>query len=169
MTRNPDFPNRVDGQNGTAIFSEGINTSYRWYLSTNTSVLFPFGFGLSYTTFDYSDFEVIEATDSSFDVSFTLKNTGSVSGGGVPQIYIGPPSGAAQKYPGVQFAVSALAGFDSMELSRGAARRITFHISERQLSFWNHADRSWVLAKGRREVWVGTDAQTVMLKGTIEI
>ncbi|OQD86253.1 hypothetical protein PENANT_c008G07144 [Penicillium antarcticum] len=169
MTRNPDYPNRVDGQNDTAVFSEGINTSYRWYLSTNTSVLFPFGFGLSYTTFDYSDFNVIETTDSTFDVSFTLKNTGSAPGGEVPQLYIGPPSGAAQKYPGVQFAVSSLAGFDSVELSRGAARRVTFPISKRQLSFWRQVDRSWVLAEGTREVWIGTNAQSVMLKGTIEI
>lgn len=169
MTRNPRYPNRVDGVNGTAVFSEGINTSYRWYLSTNTSVLFPFGYGLSYTTFDYSDFEITGTTDSTFDVSFTLRNTGSVSGGDVPQLYIGPPSSAAQKYPGIQFAVSALAGFDSVELSRGAARRVTFPISERQLSFWNQTDRSWVLAEGTREVWIGADAQTVLLKGTIEI
>ncbi|KAJ5825343.1 Fn3-like domain-containing protein [Penicillium riverlandense] len=168
MTRNPEYPNRVDGENGTAVFSEGINTSYRWYLSTNTPVLFPFGFGLSYTTFDYSDFEITEKSDSTFDVSFILKNTGPVSGGDVPQLYIGPPFGAAQKYHGVQFAVSVLAGFDSVELSRGAARRVTFSISERQLSFWNQSDRSWVLAEGTREVWIGSDAQTVVLKGTME-
>lgn len=169
MTRNPDYPNRVDGQNGTAVFSEGINTSYRWYLSTNTSVLFPFGFGLSYTNFHYSDFEAVETADSTFDVSFTLKNTGSVNGVDVPQLYIGPPSSAAQKYPGVQFAVSALAGFDSVELSCGSSKRVTYPISKRQLSFWNQTDRSWVLAEGKREVWIGTDAQTVMLKGAIQI
>lgn len=169
MTRNPDYPNRVDGENGTAVFSEGINTSYRWYLSSRTPVLFPFGFGLSYTTFDYSNFEIIRTTDSTFDISFTLKNVGSVSGGDVPQLYIGPPSGAAQKYPGVQFAVSALAGFDSVELSRGAAKRVTFPISERQLSFWNQTDRSWTLAKGSREVWIGSDAQTRLWSGTIKI
>ncbi|KAJ5753743.1 Fn3-like domain-containing protein [Penicillium nucicola] len=169
MTRNPDYPNRVDGLNGTAVFSEGINTSYRWYLSTKTAVLFPFGFGLSYTSFDYSDLEIVETASSVFDVSFTLRNTGSVAGGDVPQLYIGPPSGAARKYPGIQFAVSALAGFDSVELSRGAARRVTFQISKRQLSFWNQVDRSWVLAEGTREVWIGTDAQTAVLKGTIEI
>ncbi|CAI7579946.1 unnamed protein product [Penicillium pancosmium] len=169
MTRNPDYANRVDGQNGTAIFSEGINTSYRWYLSTNTSVLFPFGFGLSYTTFKYSDLEVLETTDSIVNVSFTLKNTGSVTGADVPQLYIGPLSNATHKYPKIQFAVSALAGFDTVELSRGAAKRVTFSISKRQLSFWNQGDRSWVHAEGTREVWIGTDAQTVKLKGSINI
>jgi beta-glucosidase len=168
MTRNPDYPNGVDGENGTAIFSEGINTSYRWYLSTETPVLFPFGFGLSYTTFDYSDFEISQTTNSTFEVSFILRNTGSVSGGAVPQLYIGPPSNAAQKYPGIQFAVSALAGFDSIELSAGGLRKINLPISERQLSFWNQTDRSWVLAEGAREVWIGTDAQNTVLSGTIE-
>lgn len=169
MTRNPDYPNRVDGENGTAVFSEGINTSYRWYISTDTPVLFPFGFGLSYTTFNYSDIEITSTSGSTFDVAFMVKNTGSVAGGEVPQMYIAAPSGAAQKYPGFQFAVTALAGFDSVELSPGEERRLTFPISTRQLSFWNQTDRSWVLAQGTREVWIGTDAQTVVLKGTIEI
>ena len=168
MTRNPSYPNRVNGENGTAIFSEGMNTSYRWYLSTNTPVLFPFGFGLSYTRFEYSDLEIAGTTKSTFDVSFNIKNIGAVTGGEVPQMYIGPPSGAAEKYPGIQFAVSVLAGFDSVELSRGAARRVSFPVSERQLSFWNQTDRSWVLAEGTREVWIGTDAQTAVLRGTIE-
>ncbi|KAJ5272426.1 Fn3-like domain-containing protein [Penicillium angulare] len=169
MTRNPEYPSRVDGANGTAVFSEGINTSYRWYLSTNTPVLFPFGFGLSYTTFDYSDFEILPTTESTFDVSFTLRNTGSVAGGDVPQLYIGPPSNAARAYPGIQFAVSTLAGFDSIELRPGTLRRVTFPISQKQLSFWNQTDRSWVLSEGIREVWIGTDAQNPVLKGTVEI
>jgi beta-glucosidase len=51
MTRNPAYPDRIDAVNGTAVFSEGINMGYRCYLSTNTTILFPFGFGLSYTKF----------------------------------------------------------------------------------------------------------------------
>ncbi|KAK9244603.1 glycosyl hydrolase family 3 C-terminal domain-containing protein [Lipomyces tetrasporus] len=100
MTRNPAYPDLVDAPSDTAVFSEGINTSYRWYLSTNTSVLFPFGYGLSYTTFSYTDFQISSSSASTFDVSFTLTNTGSVPGGEVPQLYIGPPSNASENYPG---------------------------------------------------------------------
>lgn len=169
MTRNPAYPNRVEGANGTAVFSEGINTSYRWYLYANTSVLFPFGYSISCTTFEYSDLSIVNTSASTFDVSFTIKNTGSFTGAEVPQLYIGPPSNFSENYPGFQFAIAAFAGFDSVELSQGASARVTFPTSTRQLSFWNKTDRSWVLAKGTRDVWIGINAETQVLRGTVEI
>lgn len=171
MTRNPDFPRRIGNSIVAAVLDEGVNTAYRYYLKTNTSVLFPFGYGLSYTIFDYSDLQIVRGfdLDSEFNVSFSLTNTGSFTGADVPQLYNGPPSGANETYPGVQFAVTALTGFDCIELVSGASTVVTFPISQRQLSFWNQTDRSWVVASGTRQVWIGTDAQTVVLKRQITI
>jgi beta-glucosidase len=168
MTRNPAYPGRIDAASGTSVFSERINVGYRWYLKTNTSVLFPFGFGLSYTNFSYSDLQIRSSSPSSFDASVNLRNVGSLAGAEVPQMYIGAPSDAAENYPGIQFAVSALAGFDSVSLAEGAATRVTLPISTRQLSFWNQTSRQWVLAQGTRKVWIATDAQTAVLSGAVE-
>jgi beta-glucosidase len=154
---------------GTAVFSEGINSAYRWYLSTNTSVLFPFGYGLSYTSFKYSNLDIKKNSGSTFQVSVRITNTGSRPGVEIPQVYIGPPEDAGSKYPGYQFAISTLVGFDDVLISSGATKTASFLISERQLSFWRQSDRRWVLARGKRSVWVGTDAEKRVLVGHIEV
>jgi beta-glucosidase len=169
VTRDPAYPERWDANNATAVFSDGLNTGYRWYLYANTSTLFPFGHGLSYTSFEYGDLAVSNVSESSFDVSFMLRNTGSVAGAEVPQLYIGPPEGATSNYPGIQFAYSALADFDSVELEVAGVRRVQFSIMTRQLSFWNQTDRSWVLTHGTRQIWVGRNAEQKELMGTISV
>ncbi|OJJ73697.1 hypothetical protein ASPBRDRAFT_41398 [Aspergillus brasiliensis CBS 101740] len=171
VTRNPQYPERMATESGTAVFSEGINSAYRWYLSTNTSVLFPFGYGLSYTSFKYSNLVINreETGSSAFQVSVHITNTGSRPGVEVPQIYLGPPEDAASTYPGYQFAVSTLVGFDDVSIAPGATELASFLISERQLSFWRQSDRSWVVARGKRSVWVGSDAETKVLVGYIEV
>lgn len=170
VTRNPSYPERWNADNASAVFSDGLNTGYRWYLSTNTSVLFPFGYGLSYTTFEYGDsLDIVATSATSFEVSFTVRNTGAVAGAEVPQLYIGAPEDAASRYPGVQFAYAALTDFDSVELEPAAVRRVRFAISARQLSFWNQTDRSWTLASGTRQVWVGRNAEQKELVGTISV
>lgn len=104
--------------------------------------LFPFGFGMSYTNFSYSDLGIKKTTATTYNVSFAVQNKGSVTGAEVPQLYIGAPDTAAQECPGVQLAVSALSGFDSVEIAPNASRTITFPISTRQLSFWSVTDRT---------------------------
>ncbi|OOQ90978.1 hypothetical protein PEBR_01999 [Penicillium brasilianum] len=169
VTRNPKYPERMATKSGTAIFSEGINSAYRWYLSTNTSVLFPFGYGLSYTSFKYSNLDIQKKSGSTFQISVHITNTGSRPGVEIPQLYIGPPENAGSKYPGYQFAVSTLVGFDDLSIASGATKSANYVISERQLSFWRQSDRSWVLARRKRSVWVGNDAETRVLVGQIEV
>lgn len=169
VTRNPRYPERMATKNGTAIFSEGINSAYRWYLATNSSVLFPFGYGLSYTSFKYSKLVIKKKSGSTFQVSVDIKNTGSRPSVEVPQIYIGPPEDAGSKFPGYQFAISTLVGFDDVYIMPGTTKTASFIISERQLSFWRQSDRTWVLAHGQRSVWVGTDAEKKVFVSYIEV
>ncbi|KAF3011426.1 hypothetical protein E8E15_002567 [Penicillium rubens] len=84
VTRNPAYPERMNTETGTALFSEGMNSAYRWYLSTNTSILFPFGFGKSYTRFEYKNLRIERDRGSSFKVSVDITNTGSRTGVDVP-------------------------------------------------------------------------------------
>ncbi|CAJ2510745.1 Uu.00g063700.m01.CDS01 [Anthostomella pinea] len=162
VTRDPKYPGRVAGADGNASFSEGVNVGYRWYKYSNTSVLFPFGYGLSLTTFAYSDLRISsvgtgEDNDGGvvFTISFAIANTGDRDGVEVPQIYIGPPSTANTTYSGqAQFAATALVGFDSVEIGAGESVRVEIGVARRQLSFWDVDGAGWVLARGEREVWV---------------
>ncbi|RLN73010.1 hypothetical protein BBJ28_00022535 [Nothophytophthora sp. Chile5] len=190
MTRNPDYAERVDTESGNATFSEGLNNGYRWYTHTNTSVLFPFGFGLTYTSFDYSSpnfqtsgsaqttgntgkhYEVSCSPDNAeavFSVSFTVTNTGSVDGVEVPQVYIGPPTDAATAYPDVQFASIALVGFANVELGAGESTTVTIGVREKQLSYYNVNTSSWELATGARPIYVAKDVEDVMFGGMVQI
>ncbi|KAJ5679423.1 Fn3-like domain-containing protein [Penicillium macrosclerotiorum] len=169
VTRNPKYPERMATESGTAIFSEGINSAYRWYLSTQTNVLFPFGYGLSYTTFKYKNLAIEKAPSGGFKISIEIKNTGSRNGVDIPQLYLGPPENSSSKYPGVQFAVSTLVGFEDVEVLAGATKTVSFFITERQLSFWRPTDRSWVLGRGTRSIWVGTNAVRKDLVGKLDV
>jgi beta-glucosidase len=92
---------------------------YRWYDQQNITPLFPFGYGLSYTQFDYSGLK-IRPDSGGLEVSFQVENTGSVQGSEVPQVYVGAP---ANPPPSVQFAVQKLVGVPTSEA--GSGRRQT--------------------------------------------
>ena len=107
------------GSDCTATYSEGIFMGYRWFDAQGLTPLFPFGYGLSYTTFAYSDLSVSQQPDGSLAVSFKVTNTGGTSADEVPQVYLGPPTNAPS---GVQFAVESARRLRSDHDSR---RRIT--------------------------------------------
>jgi Glycosyl hydrolase family 3 C-terminal domain/Fibronectin type III-like domain len=132
--------------------SEGIFTGYRYFDKLGITPRFPFGYGLSYTTFAFSKLKVKDADDGGLDVSFKLENTGSVTGADAVQVYVGPPS---NKPAGVQFAVRSLAQFDRVELAPGKSTEVKLHVDRRQLSYWSDADQQWVLDAAGRTVYAG--------------
>src|SRR6266700_1265473 len=112
----PRYPERSKkGVNGKTTYSEGINVGYRWFDKERIAPLFPFGFDLSYTTFDYSGLLVKKASDGGLDVTVTIKNTGGMDSDEVPQIYMGAPSEIPE---GVQFPVRALSAFDRVHINK---------------------------------------------------
>ncbi|KAG7388819.1 hypothetical protein PHYBOEH_007681 [Phytophthora boehmeriae] len=187
MTRNPDYPERIPDAEENITFSEGLNNGYRWYKYSNTTVLFPFGYGLSYTSFEYSNpnfqssgsasdfsghYEVSVSPDDAevkFSVSITISNSGSVKGVEVPQVYVGPPTNAETTYPGIQFASIALVGFGNVELEAGESATVTIGIREKQLSFYNVSSSSWELASGQRPIYIGKSAEDLVFAGSVEI
>ncbi len=180
-----DGPGGMPGFGGgpnTTTFSEGINTGYRWYDENNVEPQFDFGHGLSYTTFDYSDMKVTESRKNGervgYDVTFNLKNTGSVAGSEVAQVYLG----AAKNLPeGIQSSKYQLAGYQKVKnIQPGETRKVTIHVSERSLSYWNtnleklniRSDGTkdkWTVAEQERTIYLGAASDDLKLNKTVEV
>ena len=147
----------------TNLAANGILQGYRWYDAHNVEPLFPFGFGLSFTRFDYSGLRIEPARDGGLDVSFRVRNVGSRRGDEVPQVYVGP-GGAVPA--GVQQAVRSLAQFTRIELAPGQAEDVRLHVEPRQLAYWSTARQRWVVATGVRQVFVGASSRDIRLSGS---
>lgn len=159
-----------DNAGGSYDYYEGILTGYKWYDATGVdqtlldngitekiAPLYDFGYGLSYTTFEYSDLSVKENTEdgesAGYDVTFTIKNTGDVAGKDTAQIYLGRTE--SELPDNVQMAQRALAGFyKTEELQPGEETEVTVHVNERSLSYWDDAADTWTVAKGARNLYV---------------
>jgi beta-glucosidase len=163
----PAHPERSSaGVNGTTTFSEGVHVGYRWFDKQKTVPLFPFGYGLSYTTFGYSDIKATPASDGGLDVSFRLKNTGGAASDEVPQLYLSAPT---QRPAGADFAVHALAAFDRVHLDAGQSRSLTIHVPPRSLQYWSTTEGKWVKAMGPRSVLVGGSSRDLPLEASVSI
>jgi beta-glucosidase len=155
-----------NGVGGITTFSEGIFVGYRWFDQQHIQPLFPFGYGLSYTKFKYSDLQATPASDGGLTVRFAIENVGPVYGDEVPQVYLGSPQNPSV---GAQFAVHSLAGFDRIGLKPGESKQITIHLPLRQLQYWSEATGSWQTATGSRIVYVGASSRDLRLQQQVKI
>lgn len=157
----PAHPERSSqGLKGKTVYGEGIFVGYRWYDNKNIAPLFPFGHGLSYTTFKYSDLRLAKAADGGLDASVLVKNTGALAGDEVVQAYLGAPRPAPA---GAAFAKRALAWFDRITLAAGEQRRVKLHIPPERLRYWSERDQSWRDARGGRTLYVGRSSRDLPL------
>ncbi|HKV25289.1 MAG TPA: glycoside hydrolase family 3 C-terminal domain-containing protein [Candidatus Acidoferrum sp.] len=157
----PAHPERsAKGVDGKTTYSEGVDIGYRWFDKQNIDPLFPFGFGLSYTKFTYSDLQVKPAADHGFDVSVRIANSGSAVGDEVPQVYLDAPK---DQPAGVQFAPRTLAAFDRITLQPGESKDVTLHIAPRSLEYWSTSENRWVRS-APREVRVGSSSRDLRLE-----
>jgi beta-glucosidase len=157
-------PARFPGVGGQVDYAEGIDVGYRWYDAHHVTPLFPFGFGLTYTTFAYRDLAVRPAEGGGLDVSFTVRNTGSRTGDAVPQVYVGPSPNVGEPQ-----AVRSLAGYDKITLRPGERRRVDIHLAASQLSYWNTTSNGWALGTGNRAVFVGSSSADLPLRTTVDV
>lgn len=147
---------RYPGTERTSEYREGIFVGYRYYDTANKAVKYPFGFGMSYTSFEYGGLEI--APDG---VSFTIKNTGSVPGAEIAQVYVAAPKG------GVFCPEKELRGFARVELSPGETKRVFVRLPERAYQYWNIAENRWATAGGRYEILVGASSRDIRLRGAV--
>ncbi|MEU6557095.1 glycoside hydrolase family 3 C-terminal domain-containing protein [Streptomyces sp. NPDC046915] len=156
-------PLRYPGVDNQENYSEGVYVGYRWYDKEKAAPLFPFGYGLSYTSFVYRDLAVRQS-HGELTVSFTLKNTGNRDGDEVAQVYVG----ASPKTTAPQ-AVRSLGGYQKVRLRAGQSKTVRIRVDAQQLKYWNSSSHSWVLGTGHREVWVGSSSRTLTLHGGVDV
>ncbi len=161
----PAHPERsVKGIDGKTTFSEGVDVGYRWFDAQGTEPLYSFGYGLSYTRFEYGGLKVAKASDGGLDVSLDLTNKGDVAGDEVAQVYLDAP---ADKPQGIQFAPKTLAAFSRVTLGVRETKSVTMHVAPRALEAWSTAENKWVKF-GARKVEVGGSERDLRLSASAQ-
>jgi beta-glucosidase len=148
-----------------SFYTDGIYVGYRYYDSFDVPTAYEFGFGMSYTTFDYSDLKLSSNNFSSkLKVTVTVKNTGKVAGKEVAQLYLVAPQTEIEK------PVHELKGFAKTKLLKpGESQELSFQLDERSLSsFWSGIS-SWVADKGDYEVRIGASSTDIRDKATFNL
>lgn len=151
-------PAGFPGVNGTVTYSEGLLVGYRWFDAKDIEPLFPFGFGLSYTTFDYSNLKI---TPSGADVlvEFELKNTGKRAGAEVAQVYVRP--GKA----GVPRPVQELKAFQKITLKPGENQTVRLLLAKEAFCYYDDKQSAWVAERGDYQIVVGASSRDLRLRG----
>ena len=168
----PNIPQPPDGSTPFNVnYSEGFNVGYKWYDVNNLTPLFPFGYGLSYTTFAITNPAIVNNLSSStpnFQVTFTLANTGKVTGSEVAQVYLGLPASLSEP-------PRRLVGWKKVPLSAGASQQVTIEVdqndSSHPMSYWDTGSNSWLVSPGVYTVYLGNAeaASSLTTVGTINI
>ncbi|KAH6682204.1 glycoside hydrolase superfamily [Plectosphaerella plurivora] len=162
------FPEKIEhtptyfnfgSERGTVVYGEGIYVGYRFYEKVLRNVLYPFGHGLSYTTFEFSNLTVT-ATSATLSIS----NTGKVPGAETIQLYIG-----ANKSGSIGRPEKELKGFTKVFLQPGESRRVEIPFDRFTTAFWDEEKRAWSCEKGEYKVLVGSSSQRMHLEGVLTV
>ncbi len=151
--------NNYPGQRNV-VYGEGIFVGYRHYEYREIEPLFPFGHGLSYTTFEYSEWTMPEVVKQGETVKIyvKVKNTGAVAGKEVAQLYV------RDEHASVQRPVKELKGFAKVALQPGEEKTVAFELNERALAYYDPDQKTWVAEPGEFEVLIGSSSQDIRLK-----
>lgn len=160
---NPTFLNYPGARQ--VYYGEGIYVGYRYYDRKEVAPLFPFGFGLSYTTFEYGGLKVpaVMKAQQQVPVEVTVKNTGRMKGRETVQLYVSDLESSLPR------PVRELKGFEKIELRPGASRRVKFLLDARAFSFYDPALKRWILEPGRFEIQIGSSSRNIHLKKICEL
>ena len=154
------------GEDGQVIYGERMFVGYRYYDKRNIEPLFPFGHGLSYTEFGYSDLKLSSTNITDNDqlqVSLTVSNTGKVKGKEVIQLYV------ADTESSVQRPVKELKAFDKIELAPGESKEVSFTLNKRDFSYYSKVYDRWLAESGKFEILVGSSSRDIRLKGSLSL
>lgn len=150
----PYFP----AKERTAEYRESLYVGYRYFETAKVPVLFPFGFGLSYTTFEYSDLTV---TDK--EATFTLKNTGKMDGAEVAQLYVSKPDGDVFR------PAKELKGFAKVFLKAGESKKVTIKLDDKAFRYFNVDTNRFEVEGGDWTVMIGASVADIKLSGTVSV
>jgi beta-glucosidase len=162
----------ADGSTFPVNYAEGLNVGYKWFDANNHTPWFPFGFGLSYTTFTMTNAQLVNnlnsASNPNFQVTFTLTNTGTRAGAEVPQVYLAMPA-ALNEPP------KRLVGWQKVALNAGTAQQVTIEVdqndSSQPMSYWNTTTESWTVSPGVYTVYLGNSSvqSSLVTVGTLTV
>jgi beta-glucosidase len=141
-------------------YDEGVKVGYKWYDAENKPVLFPFGYGLSYTTYSYSNLKV--APGKNPRVTFTVTNTGNRAGAEVAQVYASLPPAAAEP-------PKRLVGWSKVKLNAGESKEVSVEVDPKYLSIFNVEHNGWQLLPGDYGFMVGGSSQSLPLKQSVSL
>lgn len=150
------------GDDSGVRYGEGLFVGYRGYDATATDVAFPFGHGLSYTTFAYSDL-ALTSSDAGVQVSLVVTNTGDRAGREIVQVYASIADSKVVRVP------RELKGFASVALEPGASARVEILVPATELAYWSVLDHAWVVEGGEYTVEVGSSSRDLRLSGTVAV
>jgi beta-glucosidase len=146
-------------------YGDKLMVGYRYWTTTGKHPLFPFGFGLSYTTFKFSNLKIPATAVSGFTVTagFDVTNTGNVAGAEVAQLYISDPSAQVDRPE------RELKGFAKVRLDPGATQRVTISLDARAFSYWDEPAHKWIVDPGKFVIRVGDSSENTPLSADIEL
>ncbi|HUM44639.1 MAG TPA: glycoside hydrolase family 3 C-terminal domain-containing protein, partial [Fervidobacterium sp.] len=160
LSHNPSYLN-FPGEGNKVEYREGVFVGYRYYDKKEIEPLFPFGYGLSYTTFEYTDIIVDkkEITDKeTIEVKVKVKNTGKVKGKEIVQLYVRDVESKVNRPE------KELKGFEKIELAPGEEKTVTFKLDKRSFAYYNTEIRDWYVESGEFEILVGKSSKEIELK-----
>ena len=147
-------------------YRESIFIGYRYYDKVERNVRFPFGFGLSYTSFEYSDIKLKKKNLTKGEgakVTFTIKNTGDVAGSEIAQVYVAKPESKIFRAP------KELKGFVKIHLDPGEEKKVTVELDDRAFAFWNTATEDWCVESGEYKILVGASSRDIRLEAAAKM
>ncbi|ADU28987.1 glycoside hydrolase family 3 C-terminal domain-containing protein [Evansella cellulosilytica] len=165
LEHNPSHLN-FPGEGDKVEYKEGIFVGYRYYDTKKVEPLFPFGFGLSYTQFEYSNIQVSKSNitdEESIDITVTVKNVGSVPGKDVVQLYV------RDVKSNVIRPEKELKGFEKVELKPGEEKQVQFSLDKRSFAYYNTEIQDWHVETGDFELLVGKSSKDIVLSETVHV
>jgi beta-glucosidase len=153
------------GENLQVDYAEGIYLGYRYFDKQKIEPLFPFGFGLSYTKFDYSDLKISpnQTSGAPVEVSLSVRNSGSRSGAEVVELYVHDGHSSGDR------PVQELKGFQRIALAAGESKDVHFKVDRSAIAFYSTAKKDWVTEPGQFDVLVGSSSRDIRVKGSFSL
>jgi beta-glucosidase len=153
------------GENLQVDYAEGIYVGYRYFDKQKIEPLFPFGFGLSYTKFDYSDLKISpnQTSGAPVEVSLSVRNSGSRSGAEVVELYV------HDGHSSVDRPVQELKGFQRIALAAGESKDVHFKLDRSAIAFYSTAKKDWLTEPGQFDVLVGSSSRDIRVKGSFSL
>lgn len=157
------YKNGQFGLKGKVVYEEGIFYGYRYYEKENIEVNFPFGHGLSYTEFKYSNFKVENHGQGSFDVKVTIENVGDKCGKEIAQVYVG------ENKPTVERPVKELKAFTKVELMPGESKEVTLTLNKADFAYYDVEKCDFVTNNGEFTIYIGASSKDIKYSETVTI